>query len=62
MQWRNTENLDAARLKVEFFPSPNLDQTFKYTPWKVSTSFMSSHCVDVGGFCGSEVVFESEKV
>lgn len=26
MQWRNTENLDAARLKVEIFPSPNFDR------------------------------------
>lgn len=26
MQRRNTENLDAARLKVEFFPSLNVDR------------------------------------
>ena len=61
MQWRNAENVDAARLKVENFPSPNLNQPFS-RPWKVSSSFMRLYYVDVGGFCDSEVVFESEKV
>lgn len=61
MQWRNAENVDAARLKVEIFPSPNLNQPFS-TPWKVSSSFMRLYHVDVGGFSDSEVVFESEKV
>ena len=61
MQWRNAENLDAARLKVQIFSSPNLNQPFS-TPWKVSSGFMRLYYVDLGGFCDSEVAFESEKV